>query len=177
MSDSTTFERRVDFFPAYDFRRPTGPQYGIGGMRAVFYLIGPKGAVQWMIGLPFYTASVRPEMAGWSWREDEQGRPTGWDLGYHAREAQYDGQTVLRDDCHVVGGPCYYDGSGLNAELLIEGFVNGGTEWLWPALEEYYRAVFDGGPWPSFAWLPQTHPLDRAKPTTPARSEERRAGE
>lgn len=159
MSGVLTFERRVDFTAAYDHRRPNPCEnYGIGGMRAVFYLIGPKGAVQWMIGLPFYVAGVRPEMGRWSDTARELGKPSGWDLGFHAREPQYDGQSAM-GQCDVIGdGKCFYDGSSLNADLLIEGFVNGGTAWLWPALEDYYRSVFEGADFPTFAWAPKPHP-------------------
>lgn len=142
---SGSLEHWVDFRAAYD-KKAEG--YGIGSMKAIFYARGPKGAVQWMIGLPFYTASVRPDAASWPPSMRAQHRPEGWDLGYHAHEPQYDGQTAMQDDCEITGGPCFYAGSGLNADLLIEGFIEGGTEWLWPQLDAYYRCTFEGEPWP-----------------------------
>ena len=53
---------------------------------------------------------------------------------------------------------------GLNADEVIEGFLAGGTDWLWPKLEEYYACIFEGAPFPDFTphYLP--HPDDRPKP-------------
>ena len=72
----------------------------------------------------------------------------GADVGYHARVRQYDDQELMSGTCHVIDGPCYYDGSSLNAELPIEGFLSGGLEYLWPKLEAFYRFTFDDGEWP-----------------------------
>jgi len=90
-------------------------------------------------------------------------KPSGWDLGYHAYEAQYEGQDP-HSDCHLLGCECFYDGSGLQADEMIEGFLAGGTEWLWPKLAEVYRARFDGAEWPDFSPSYKPHP-DDAKAT------------
>lgn len=86
--------------------------------------------------------------------------PKGWDLGYHSPKPMYKGQEPMSGKCHVLNGKCYYDGSGLNADLLLEGFLAGGTEWLWPKLEEYYRHVFEGAEWPDFTAHHKPHPDD-----------------
>ena len=46
------------------------------------------------------------------------------------------------DCCEVIGGPCYYDGSSLNAERLIQPFLEGGSDAVWRELEEYYHETF-----------------------------------
>jgi hypothetical protein len=37
---------------------------------------------------------------------------------------------------------CYYDGSSLQADEWVPKFIEGGTEWLWPALEDKYNEIF-----------------------------------
>ena len=138
---AASFERRVTFIPGYD-RRSEG--YGICAMRIVFRLIGEHGAAQWMIGTPWVpeTCPVHPER--------NPRRPMGWDLGYHATKPQYEGQSPGKCDL-LPGGECYCDGSGLNADLLIEGFITGGDEYVWRALEAFYASTFLGAEWPDFA--------------------------
>jgi len=143
------FRTQIGIQPAFDKRAPEPHKnYGIGEMRMCFYLIGPKGAVQWMIGTNWYVDTARKHLATFPPNSyDRPYEPRGWDLGYHALEAQYDGQTP--HDCNLIdGGKCYYDGSGLNAELLVERFLEGGLEYLWPALLAYYTRTFEDGPWP-----------------------------
>jgi hypothetical protein len=40
------------------------------------------------------------------------------------------------------GKPCYTDGSALRADEWAKQFLEGGTEWLWPALEREYAERF-----------------------------------
>ena len=144
------FTRRIDFTPSFDKRNPKPSQnYGIGSMRIRFVLIGAKGAVQWMIGTEWFVASAREHLRKFDHMHkiDEMRRPQGYDLGYHAYKPVYEGQSQM-DDCDILNGPCFYDGSGLNAELLIEPFLSQGEEYLWPALEAYYAHTFNDAPWP-----------------------------
>lgn len=145
-----TLTHRVAFRPAYDKRDPNpSKSYGIHGMEITFYVIGPEGAIQWNIYTNWHVASARKHLEGFPRSTyDDPWRPSGYDLGYHSKRPLYDGQEP-RDNCHLVdGGVCYYDGSGLNAELPIEGFLNGGEDWLWPKLEAYYAHTFLDAPWP-----------------------------
>lgn len=159
MENKDDFARRVNLSPSFDRRDPRpSVNYGIGEVRMWFYLIGRKGAVQWQIGTGWYCNSAERHLRSFpddpgGYRDESRYRPRAWDLGYHAREAQYDGQTVVDQDCETIGGPCFYDGSGLNAELLLDGFLEGGERFLWPALEAYYGHVFEGADWPDFAGI------------------------
>lgn len=143
------FSTRIDFQPAFDRRDPNpAKNYGIGSMRMTFILLGPKGAVQWMISTEWFTESARQHLASFSREHARPHEPRAWDLGYHAKEPQYEGQEG-RQDCHLLeGGTCYYDGSGLNAELLTERFIAEGVDYLWPALHAEYLHRFEEGPWP-----------------------------
>lgn len=149
----TALTRRMEVIGGYDLR-DTSParDCGICAARMVFYVIGPKGAVQWMIGTDWYVATARDHVKRFHGGRGEPSKylPDGWDLGYHSHKPMYDDQRPMDGKCEVIGGTCYYDGSGLNADLLIEGFIAGGTEWLWPQLEAYYRHVFDGAEFPAF---------------------------
>ena len=80
-------------------------------------------------------------------RPDETGlhcfySPQPADLGYHAKKPRYDGQDMMSSDCPVIGGPCYYDGSGLAAESLFAKLVAEGHEAVWKAMEKYYTDTF-----------------------------------
>lgn len=152
-----SFEHRVEITGSYYAMHPDPARnYGVSGNRIRFIVIGPKGAVQWIIGAGWYVKQAREHLAQFPHRHDDARKPDGWDLGYHSPKAMYDSQKA--NDCDLLsGGKCFYDGSGLNADLLIEGFLARGTEWLWPKLEEYYRCIFEAAPFPDFTPNYVTH--------------------
>jgi len=150
-SAPAAFEHRIEWKPGFD-KRSDNPatNYGVGAMRIWFYVIGPKGAVQWQISTNWYPESARQHLNRFPYSERDLTRaPEAWDLGYHSRTPRYEGHDKM-DHCDLIEGGCYYDGSSLNAEPLVEGFIQGGTDWLWPKLEDYYRHVFDDAPYPDF---------------------------
>ena len=60
------------------------------------------------------------------------------DLGYHANVAMWQGQKG--DFCDLLpGGMCYYDGSGLTADIVGKGLRENGAEWVWEYLERYWE--------------------------------------
>lgn len=120
-------------------------------MTIEFFLKGPAGAIQWTIGTDWGIATVREHMAKFSWSQwDNPRKPKGWSLSYHAFEPQWEGQTAMKEHCEVLNGKrCYWNGSSVNGKALVEGFLAGGTKWLWSKLAECYRAIFEGGEWPS----------------------------
>lgn len=142
------FERIVTVSPAFD-KRSSDPSkdYGIGACRITFILRGPKGAVQFMVGTNWYLPHTQRENRKWQYDFDvrfDKINPQGWDVGYHSPVPMYEGQTAMGGKCeHVRGGECFYDGSGLRAEEWVPKFLAGGTDWLWPALEEDYRERFE----------------------------------
>jgi len=44
---------------------------------------------------------------------------------------------------YLDGKPCYYDGSGLNAERIFDILVKEGSAGVWRELEVYYRETFE----------------------------------
>lgn len=149
-------EHRVDIKPGHCWlHEDPSRNYGVAACRIWFYVIGPKGVVQWQIGTDWYPDAALKHLAKFPKREQRE--PMAWDLGYHSYTPHFDGQTQMACDL-LPGGKCYYDGSSLNAETWVEGFVNGGTEWLWPRLEQYYRYIFENGKPPDVAPITRPHP-------------------
>lgn len=142
------FERIVRVSPAWDKRDPDPKKdYGVGACKITFVLKGAKGAVQFVIGTDWYLPHTQRKDR--DWQHDYNTRfdkiaPTGWDVGYHSPVPMYEDQTKMGDDCEYVhGGTCYYDGSSLRADEWVPKFLEGGTDWLWPALEQEYAARFE----------------------------------
>ncbi len=135
------FTREILFSPAFDKRDPDpSKNYGIHGMELTFYLKGDEGAVQFKLFTGWDLPHVRAE------HKDSHTLcniyPMPADLGYHSRKPVYDDQKP-RENCHVLDGqPCYYDGSGLNAEPVFDLLVTEGHEAVWVALENYYQETF-----------------------------------
>ena len=138
-------EHEVVFSPGFDCirfecrhgsencRPGFGGSHGRGGVALTFYAKGEKGAIQFAV------------LTGW---EVEPGRrcdrptsdyPLPSDLGYHSPVQFYPEQEPMTDDCPVLGGKCYYDGSTLNAEEPFRVLCNEGHEALWTYLDAVYE--------------------------------------
>lgn len=137
--------REVFASPAYDKRHPDPHKnYGIHGVDLRFYLKGPDAAIQFVIYTHWHLPHVQAEM-------DAKPcdprfpymfhKPQPADIGYHVRAPLYEGQTPISDDCHLIGGPCYYDGSTLQAEEVFDVLVRGGTDALWAEMERRYYDI------------------------------------
>lgn len=124
-------EKWIDFQAAFD-KRSSEPQenYGIHGVEMKWYVRGAEGVVQWQV----YT--------NWHWLNMPY-KPVAVDLGYHSYVPRYEGQSSLTKFCALLNGkPCYYDGSGLNAEPVLDLLIREGSDAVWKQLEKYYRSVF-----------------------------------
>jgi hypothetical protein len=143
------FTQTVTFTAAYD-KRSKDPMhnYGVHGVNVRFLLHGPAGAVQFVIYTNWHLPNVQAEMDSQPLRENRQlwyvhHKPMAADLGYHSPVPRYRGQQPAQLDCPVLGGkPCYYDGSGLNAEPVFEALLREGDEGVWRELRSYYARVF-----------------------------------
>lgn len=142
-------ERQIHFRAAYDKRpkAPTDPNYGIHGVEIQFVLKGTKGATQFLLYTNWQLPHVTQERCGRRydaidgdahWME----RPLPADIGYHSPVPLWDGQESLTDNCLILGGRCYYDGSSLNAEPVYHRLLAEGDAGVWAALEEYYTRTF-----------------------------------
>lgn len=153
------FKRQIVFKPGFDWRHANSSRdYGIGAVRMWFILIGEHGAVQWQIGTDWFTESARNHLSKFS--KPNKLQPDGWDLGYHSKTPRYEGHDNMECDC-LPEKRCYYDGSSLLADNLVEGFLNGGDEWVWNRLEAYYAHIFGDKEYPNFDPIVVPHPDER----------------
>lgn len=139
-------KRDIVFYPAYDKRNvDPAKNYGIHGVTLTFFLIGDLGAVQFKIYTNWQLPHVQRETDA---RPPDSRFPYMFhearavDLGYHSPKPLYEGQTLLSDQCHILGGPCYYDGSSLNGEPIFDVLRAEGNDGVWRELEQYYTETF-----------------------------------
>ena len=135
------YEVAVIFEPGYNGREggPYDADYGVHGMQIRFVLRDAKGATQFLMacgwvpgveGVPIGLASHYP---------------SGWDLGYHALAPQYEGQGSMGPCDYLSGQECFYDGSSLRSDAVLEAFVREGERAVWRALQEEHQYRFGGG--------------------------------
>lgn len=123
--------------------------YGRGSLKIHHYTIGEVGVVQFVWSPSVYL----PETPVTTFHESIC-EPMAWDLGWHAPIP--DSEPVNDEDgwsvwpwygtrfnsCEFFDGGCFYDGSSLNADPLLEELIRGGTEAMWPLLDAYYDEQF-----------------------------------
>jgi hypothetical protein len=154
--------RKVDFIGAYDL----SPKYGIHNMVIMFVVSGARGAVSITMSTGWYLPAqqlshVQRHIKGYPWDPEDLARPNITDVGIHSIKEPYEG-AFRRDYCEYCGGPAYCDGTSLwGNEAWREGFLHGGTDWLWPRLEEYYNHRFNDGPLPDLTPIPRKHPDEK----------------
>ncbi|QGZ16779.1 hypothetical protein PBI_DEWDROP_132 [Microbacterium phage Dewdrop] len=142
--------QEIRFEPGHTIRKTKGDgkDYGIGSMMIRFLLHGPRATVQFVMSTGWVPEKV--PVPGYSFSEWHHSAPTGFDVGYHADEpisedmrdwsGGSDGQG--RSCEYRPGGKCFYDGSGLAADALLERFMFEGHAAVWEELERYYLEQF-----------------------------------
>jgi hypothetical protein len=133
-------ERLVTITAAFDKRHANpSKNYGVHGCELRMVLKGELGATQFVL----YTGWMLPHVAEEFKAKKYVNEPMPADLGYHSPTPMYEGQEQINDSCEYLDGkPCYYDGSGLNAEPAFGVLLEGGSDALWGFLEEYYIERF-----------------------------------
>jgi len=113
-----------------------------GADRLVFLLTGPEGAIQFVLKT-HWTSAAKCMASG---RDITAGdhlacHPMPLDVGYHSRtrNRSYQSEEPTFAHCPLLDGPCWYDGSGLQAEELFELFCLEGTDAVWRVLEDRYQ--------------------------------------
>jgi hypothetical protein len=150
-------ERRIVFEVGYDHRafpdECGGGGHGQHGMNMRWVLIGPKGAVQWLVYMTNWVpGNVRHGEVGAEHPVSIVpvnrviGDGMAADIGYHSPVPLWEGQEEYGHmKCELLPeGECYYDGSGVNAEPLLEAFLAHGPHAVWAALARYYGSTFEG---------------------------------
>lgn len=146
------FERIVKFHPAFD-KRHSDPKrnYGIHGVELLMALKGAEGTTQFLLYTNWHLPSalgieIKDDMTSHHWRRAYESlpyhAPMPADLGYHSPKPTYEGHEPIGSECEFVDGPCYYDGSTLNAWRPFEALLREGDEGVWRVLEDYYESVF-----------------------------------
>ena len=134
-------ERKLEITPAYDKRSmEPGKDYGVHGVEMRWYVVGPAGAIQFVLYTNWHLKHVQDEQDA---RLDRRFphlscHPMPADIGYHSHVPHYEGHTPMSKECHILKGPCYYDGSGLQADDFYRILVEHGGDVLWEALEKRY---------------------------------------
>ncbi len=140
----------------------SGGSHGIRGLSIHFLVKGRAGAVQFSMSTGWLPQRINPSSIGSLNFSIKDSSPYASDLGYHSKKPQYEGQESIQDDCEFCDGqPCYYDGSGLNANDAFYTLLNTGDKGLWAFLEGYYASVFEGEDYPTILEYPKKL---RAKP-------------
>lgn len=117
--------------------RPPSQRYGRSAMSLRWLLRGPKGVAQFWMSTGWTPERVlRGRYAEWMHRE-----PSGYDLGYHALVPQWEGQEPMGVECQYLGGPCYYDGTSLGAEPVLEALFDVGEDGVWAALGDQHDSL------------------------------------
>lgn len=164
------FTRILEIEPAFDKRaRDPKKNYGIHGVQMRWVLQGAEGAVQFLLYTNWQLPHVRKEWKHRGCGDYCLNAAMPADLGYHSKVPRYEGQqpmgglrfkwvdgqigdqklkvpesepTGTFEPCEYTGGPCYYDGSGLNAERVFDILTRDGEDGLWAELHRYYEATF-----------------------------------
>lgn len=135
-----------------------GGSHGRHGLEIRFVVKGEEGAVQFLLFTGWMPQYAELNEISFRSVDDWGGKfmmPA--DLGYHSKTPLYADHTATHDACEFCDGqPCYYDGSGLNANDAMYALVNGGDDGLWKFLEEYYKFTFAEAPYPT--------PVEYSKP-------------
>ena len=137
-------ERRVEFNAAWDKRDPDPKKnYGVHGVEIRWYVIGPRGAIQFVVYTHWMLPKVEEEYAAMDPPIARSlTRPMPADLGYHSPVLMYDGHSRMEQCQLLKQGYCYYDGSSLNAVKVFDILLEKGGEAVWEFLENYYVSRF-----------------------------------
>lgn len=137
------FERITEILPAWD-KRNNDPKldYGIHCCDLRMVLKGPKGAVQFVMATGWHLPTVKETVPADIYKTIY---PLAMDIGYHSPKPMYEGQDRMSSECPYLGGDCYYDGSGVEADRVMNDIlIAEGSEAVWKYLEEYYARQFEG---------------------------------
>lgn len=139
------FEKTIVLYPAFDKRDPNpSKNYGVHGVDLRFYLKKDNKAVQFVLYTNWQLPHVTREQVHrlHSSKDIEIfWQPMPADVGYHSPYPMYDDQPAS-DNCHLIEGDCYYDGSGLAANDMFEVLLHKGSDGVWCELEKYWHDRF-----------------------------------
>lgn len=150
-----SYKKSISIDGGWDKRDPDPKKdYGIHGCQLRFLLEGKEGFVSFVLYTDWMPLAVQKERMG----KDVASttlypsvcqvvtgvQPTGADIGYHSPKPLRPWQKPSdMGKCDLVaGGKCYYDGSGLAAEVVRDAMLVDGDKGIWREMQKYYRAQF-----------------------------------
>lgn len=120
-----------------------------GSVRHSWYLIGARGAAQFIADEIFPGTALHAVYSGFQYRVEPMAANgaiwNGTDVGHHSPVPTYEDQPSM-GECHILEGDCFYDGSGLAGQDLCQLWASLGfdDDVIWSRLEGHYRYVFLG---------------------------------
>jgi hypothetical protein len=140
--------------PAFD-RRSDDPRkdFGIHCAEMRMKLHGNRGVVEFILFTNWQLPHITEKFENKIIEEAKRGsfdeaktmfrcffRPNGAELVYHSPVPLYEGQ--MKISCDYFHGGCYFGGSCLAAEPLLDLLVAEGSDAVWKKIEEYYVETF-----------------------------------
>lgn len=168
-------EKITKIHPAWDKRDPDPKKdYGIHCVQIFMVLKGEKGAIHFTFSTGIFLDKTEERLAATGaldWKELSPGhwfsinKAMGYDVGYHARDPQFEGHEVMWPTkmrktgpkpldvafdkvgdappiCEWLGVPCYCDGSAMRAEEWFKVLKAEGSDKIWAMMEEDYKERF-----------------------------------
>ncbi len=144
VTGTPTHDRWVEFKPGYSCTRERGPDWhGHHGVEVRFY---SRDRATGRVGQLLVMTGWAPGhlMEEWAKRRGLMAPVCSADI--HSPAPLYDGQRPLDFECEVLGGECYFDGSGLFGEKLFELLRGpGGLDAMFEALEGWMAPAPEEG--------------------------------
>lgn len=149
------FECEIKIVGAYSF----GRKYGQHGMEIGYYVKGPLGGVSILQFTPWCVPKNKSINYASALNHNKFMAPELVSVNIHSKTPMHENQTPT-EDCKLTGGDCYCDSSFLYAADWTEGFIHGGSEWLFSKMKDYYAQQFENGPPVNLIPRPQIPPKD-----------------
>jgi len=139
----TEFTREIIQEGAWHFTNPIS----LHPAEIHYRLCGPKGAISLLVNTNWYLPLSVDHLTQF---QDFVKYNCGLDpiaICWHSPVQMADWQSEQQCDI-LPGGKCFGECSFSGADAWGLGLIAGGTKWLWPKLEDYYRHIFESGPAP-----------------------------
>lgn len=135
--------KTITFTPAFD-KRSDDPKknYGVHAVEMRWVVRGRLGAIQFLMYTGWHLPHVAVELRTKQAPDFSFEAPIAADLGYHSPVPRYADQKPMSRKCDILGGTCYYDGSGLHAQPIMDMLIEKGGDAVWDELCDYYRSTF-----------------------------------
>lgn len=133
----TKLKRKIDMFPSYDERENPKGNYGIGAVKIRFALIGEKGAVTFSLYTDWFIESARQHLK--KFNHISENKPNVMDFSWHFFQEKEDCDMQFNECDLSPTKKCWFNSSGIYGKKYLEGFLSGGSDYVWECLEKEYK--------------------------------------